>query len=237
MRRGALIALLAVIGCNTVLGNEKGTPYAGGGEVSGRGKNGQCLLGFADCNGDPRDGCEADLSEPEHCGECDAHCRGDTPLCASAKGHYVCASGCPAEAPLLCGYQCVDRMTSVTHCGTCNHACPSAAPHEGVCKDGQCQSSCEAGFHACPRSEECARDDDPKACGPTCAACPDGPHGAAACDNDACTFACAAGFANCDRLLANGCEATLLDDPKNCGACGKSCGGTRCVGGLCVPVP
>ena len=35
----------------------------------------ECAPGFADCNGDPSDGCEVDLSiHPAHCGACDVAC-------------------------------------------------------------------------------------------------------------------------------------------------------------------
>src|SRR5262249_10269282 len=40
-----------------------------------------CAAGYADCNGDPADGCETDLSKPEHCGSCTTTCAAGTPLC------------------------------------------------------------------------------------------------------------------------------------------------------------
>jgi len=48
---------------------------------------------------------------------------------------------------------------------------------------------------------------------------------------------CAQGTADCDRDRSNGCEATLADDPKNCGVCGTDCTipntETGCMGGTC----
>jgi hypothetical protein len=48
---------------------------------------------------------------------------------------------------------------------------------------------------------------------------------------------CSPGTADCDRDHANGCEATLADDPKNCGVCGTDCSvpntDTGCMGGTC----
>ena len=48
---------------------------------------------------------------------------------------------------------------------------------------------------------------------------------------------CPPGTADCDRDHGNGCEATLADDPKNCGVCGTDCTipntDTGCMGGTC----
>jgi hypothetical protein len=49
----------------------------------------QCVPGFGDCNRDPKDGCEVDLSsDSANCGECDAGC-GDAGACV--QGH------CPSD--------------------------------------------------------------------------------------------------------------------------------------------
>ncbi len=40
-----------------------------------------CEPGFGDCDGDAANGCEADLSRPEHCGACGTACSGSSPLC------------------------------------------------------------------------------------------------------------------------------------------------------------
>jgi hypothetical protein len=48
---------------------------------------------------------------------------------------------------------------------------------------------------------------------------------------------CSPGTADCDRDHGNGCEATLADDPKNCGVCGTDCSvpntESGCMGGTC----
>ena len=46
----------------------------------------------------------------------------------------------------------------------------------------------------------------------------------AMCMGSSCDFECDAGFADCDGNKANGCEASITDDVKNCGGCGKVCG-------------
>ncbi len=55
----------------------------------------------------------------------------------------------------------------------------------------------------------------------------------------ACTVACSFGWGNCDGSGANGCEAPLSRDARNCGACGRACGAVNntqpnCTLGLCV---
>jgi hypothetical protein len=45
---------------------------------------------------------------------------------------------------------------------------------------------------------------------------------------------CKENTADCDGFLWDGCEAKLLTDPKNCGACKKVCQlGTKCEDGEC----
>lgn len=75
----------------------------------------------------------------------------------------------------------------------------------GVCGDG----NVDAG-------EECDSDDVP----------------GGACTQD-CTILCTEGARDCDRDVSNGCEATLDDDPANCGGCGNTCLSGVCIDGAC----
>jgi hypothetical protein len=53
------------------------------------------------------------------------------------------------------------------------------------------------------------------------------------CSAGKCTGTCDTGFADCnDDKLTDGCEADLMTDSKNCGACGQTCAGT-CIAGAC----
>ena len=54
------------------------------------------------------------------------------------------------------------------------------------------------------------------------------------CTGGHCSQQCISPFADCDGIPTNGCEANLLTDSKNCGACGRACGnGGMCATGMC----
>lgn len=65
-------------------------------------------------------------------------------------------------------------------------------------------------------------------------------HGSYVCDEGQCRFACAPYFADCNdsppgsAINVDGCETSTLDDPQNCGGCGKTCdAGVICWEGAC----
>ncbi len=72
-----------------------------------------CAPDFADCDGAPDNGCEADLSSAATCGSCATTCAAPTPFC---KGD-VCASDCGAPPVVACGLSCVDITADPLHCG------------------------------------------------------------------------------------------------------------------------
>jgi hypothetical protein len=195
-----------------------------------------CDVGRSDCNAQPADGCEADLSTPTTCGACGAVCAAAAPVCAPTGPGWACSTGCGPTAPLLCGAECVDPATSVNHCGGCNLPCPAVPNGTPTCTAGICGTTCKPGFHACAGA--CAADTDAQACGPTCAVCPVPPNAQATCAANACAFQCNAGHADCNANPADGCEARLADDPLHCGLCGTACAaGQACVAGVCTAPP
>ena len=120
--------------------------------------NGDCLLdtcdaGFADCNADAADGCEAELAnDPAHCGGCDQAC-----LYPHAEGlcnDGVCSMGecqdgfgdCNRDADDGCE---VDLMHAMEHCGGCGQVCDR--PHaSGDCQSGSCMiAACDTGWADC----------------------------------------------------------------------------------------
>lgn len=108
-----------------------------------------CRAGFAHCSANPDDGCEADLSQPAHCGGCATRCPAATPLCSPSGASYACTVSCAPPQPTKCGDQCVDLLSNPQHCKTCGNAC--SFPHAGaVCTQGVCSlGACASGYRDC----------------------------------------------------------------------------------------
>ena len=195
-----------------------------------------CAPGFLDCNGNPADGCEADLSKPETCGSCTNKCssNGGTPSCVAGAcaiqcdaGHENCANGVADGCE-------ADLNFSITNCGKCGTVCPSNGGTP-ACVNGICGiSSCIAPFENCNGgSDGCETNlsNDSSSCGSCGNACYY-PNGTGQCINRACTLqACTPVWADCSA--AAGCE-TPLGTNSNCAGCGQACsnahGSTTCSG-------
>jgi len=212
---------------------------------------GQCLLdqcreGFADCNGSAADGCEAELASDEaNCGACGALCQPAHAQGGCSQGSCVIAScqegfaDCNRDGSDGCE---VDVAGDPANCGGCNSVCHLAHAQAG-CQAGNCLVlSCEEGFADCngDAADGCevfllADDENCGSCGTSCR----GAHVATGdCHQGVCrVLACQEGFGDCNASAADGCEAELAADPKNCGACGNVCkydhASPACNGGQC----
>lgn len=175
---------------------------------------GSCDPGYANCNADPKDGCEVDFSKPETCGACNAACGVATPLCTAVGSGFSCTNGCTPSTPLNCNNACVDPNTSTNHCGGCNIKCLVVTNSTTTCTLGTCGFTCKAAFHAC--SGKCPAKTDPTACGPDCTVCPVPAGGAATCTNDVCGISCVAPGHVCGAKC-------VTNDPTACGAACSAC--------------
>lgn len=110
-----------------------------------------CDAGFADCDGDAANGCEASLSSTETCGSCGIRCTESTPVCATdGAGGYVCVAELECSGELsLCSDSCVDTRSDPSHCGGCDQACPDRPNSSPTCNDGSCGISCDSGWADC----------------------------------------------------------------------------------------
>jgi len=219
---------------------------AGGSSVCSAGVCGvACEAGFGDCDRSAANGCEVDTrTSLTHCGACGTACparANAAASCASGTCGFTCATGfadCDGNAANGCE---VDTRTSLTHCGMCNRAC-AFANAGATCTAGACGLGvCTSGFGNCNATagDGCEANLATSAsncgtCGNVCSL----PHATASCEARLCAVAsCEANFGDCDGSAATGCEAALLTDANNCGACGNRCGSGACVAGLCNPFP
>jgi hypothetical protein len=96
-----------------------------------------CDPGFADCNRDPNDGCEADLASVLACGGCAVTCPSAphaVPSCDGGACALVCEPGfgdCNAQPDDGCEK---DLRRDKKHCGACGSVCIFG----GRCRDGVC---------------------------------------------------------------------------------------------------
>lgn len=208
--------------------------------VMGSCRMGRCNAGFADCDGNPANGCEVDTRvSVEHCGACGMRCviPGMIAVCNAGRCEpRTCAAGrgeCDSNPATVCE---TDLNTSLSHCGACGNAC--AVPNaRNVCMGGVCGTAgCNAGFGNCDGTlaNGCETDlntslDHCGACGARCAR----NNATTSCVSGVCSItACSAGFGNCDANPANGCE-TAVSSATNCGACGVVCSSGLCIMGVC----
>lgn len=181
-----------------------------------------CNAGFADCNSNPSDGCEADLKSLTTCGSCSVSC-GASQVCTPSG----CAASCPSP-DAYCNGSCVDLQSTPDHCGSCTGFC--ANPPHGVakCTNGMCTPQCETGY--VPISGKCVNQSaDPTCCGATCTSCAPPMGGEGQCQSGACTAVCPTGMAVCNSRCTD-----IQRDVDNCGGCGAPCGGL-CSNGICDP--
>jgi hypothetical protein len=208
-----------------------------------------CDAGFADCDGDLRNGCEVRTTDdPANCGACAFACpvpEARPATCANSQcGTGECAPGhadCDGVADSGCE---VTLSTDPLNCGACGFACPAVAGAPAACANFTCgMGACDAGFADCSGGAangcETSTDTDPDNCGACNQPCAAVPNGTRACQGAACVIGgCDAGYADCDSALANGCETNLKTDPNHCNACGAACTAlpgavAACVDGGC----
>lgn len=92
-----------------------------------------CVTGFADCDGDPSNGCEADLNSHDHCGGCFNYCSGPNAegTCNAGACEVTCTEGygdCNVDA----ADGCESEMTSDQSCGACGVGCSGVCDTEAL---------------------------------------------------------------------------------------------------------
>ena len=127
---------------------------------------------------------------------------------------------CAADDQIRCAGSdaCIDPMTDVAHCGTCDNACAEGA----LCVLGSCETTCASPLVRCGQAPGVCADLTTSSanCGACGTTCPAGPNQIASCADSTCAASCQNGFGDCTE--AAGCE-TPVDTPANCGACDNAC--------------
>lgn len=225
--------------CNAT--NATSATCAGSGpDPSGYSCDIQCEPGFADCNNNPNDGCEVDLSAVASCGTCSTNCTAGgvvpnaTPTCddngTAAAGDNVCAVDTCDAGFNDCGPAagCETPTANPRNCGTCGNDCIAQSQLGGTnfaCQDTgggafDCVvTGCDDGFVDC--GSGCQSLDNDNACGSCSNDCDnlantaDGvcsTSGSGAGISYFCEVAsCDAGFCDLDGVTTNGCENPLTN--------------------------
>ena len=207
----------------------------------------QCATGFADCNKQVVDGCEAnETSDSNNCGGCGTACQ--APHGSNACSASKCAPSCGTAfgtcgGPVNSGCTVV-FATDKNNCGSCGTACLDNNTSSNNCSAGLCAPMCNASFQSCDMNPingcESNQETDTANCGGCGTVCLNG-HGTTSCTGGACAPSCSAGFADCDSNLDNGCERPTSADIANCGGCNVACkttnaSSTSCAASVCLPV-
>ncbi len=199
-----------------------------------------CSAGFADCDGNAANGCEAGLTAAASCGACGTVCTAATPVCGTTAGLPACTSGCPASQVRCGNNACADTVTDPRNCGACGTVCSAAANQTARCSASRCVVACSPGFADCDGSAANGCEVDGRStaahCGRCGNACPSGANSASRCGAGVCSLVCTAGFGDCDANPANGCEANTSSDPTHCGGCTACRSGEICNSSQCTQV-
>ena len=162
----------------------------------------RCTAGAADCDGDPANGCEADLrNDPTRCGACGTRC-GETPhgtpTCAVGACAVECAAGFGnCDGALANGCE-VSTTTSENHCGGCGMRCPARDGATVSCVASTCGFTCVGGSADCDGVAANGCEVDTRTtvahCGACGQACPTVANGQARCVASVCGIVCDPGL-------------------------------------------
>jgi len=134
-----------------------------------------CNPGFADCDGNPANGCEVVLgNDARHCAACGTVC---------ATGNNAAATCNAGQCGLACdtgfgdcdgapGNGCeTDTRTAAAHCGVCGRTCATGANATATCTAGACGLACATGFADCDGNAANGCEVDTRSAAQDCGAC------------------------------------------------------------------
>ena len=190
-----------------------------------------CAKGFLDCDGNPADGCETDITTMKNCGGCGVACDPATQFCQNqACTSIVCAAG-SANCDGVAANGCETALGTLQNCSGCGNACQAPANSTATCSSFACGFTCQAGFLDCDKNAAngCEVGDltDTNNCGACGTKCAVG-------------GSCQAGACKCPGQTPMACQGACRDlasDVLNCGGCGTTCqipnAAPACQAGAC----
>jgi hypothetical protein len=208
-----------------------------------------CEPGFADCDKDPKNGCEVELGKDlNNCGTCGNVC---DPV---KNGVAACKDGICSIGSCNVGFDNCDGSTGngcetdlavdVNHCGACGQKCSAQTNSDAKCIDGFCGTgTCNPGYADCDPNVlgcEVNLSTDVNNCGVCGNPCPPVLNGTPKCELFACGIgSCNPGKKHCTGGEENGCETDIFSDLNNCGDCNVVCppvanGTVKCTEGKCA---
>ena len=141
---------------------------------------GPCKFGFADCNKNANDGCEADLQTVQNCGQCGVACMAPANAAAACKAGICGLGACNmlfGDCDMNPANGCEKNLAADTsNCGKCAVVC-AFANAQATCLGGQCaMAMCNPGYGDCDMSAmngcEANFASDAKNCGKCGTVCP-----------------------------------------------------------------
>jgi hypothetical protein len=170
----------------------------------------QCLAGFANCDGQPGNGCETDTTtDALHCGGCNDGCKPGAVCSASS-------CQCAASTPNDCGATC-RQCCNASHCSDANPCTTDTCSASGTCTFS---SQCTSGGLCCAQQGcfECCSDGN-------CT-------GGRVCSNGQCVLpSCVAPMILCGTQCVD-----PTTNASHCDGCNIDCGlGRTCVARQCTP--
>jgi hypothetical protein len=187
-----------------------------------------CNDGYADCDRDPANGCEANLGADPHCGSCDNDCS----IYVYPNGEVICAEG-------QCQHRCdpnyddcdgneangceSDLRIDTENCGACRTPCPELQSTTRACDDRVCRQECPGRFWDCDGNPgngceaELGTVNHCDGCGDVCNFGQGISAGRGGCIGGECRITlCVHPHLNCDGIPENGCEHNSRETCRGC---------------------